>query len=165
MVPMTAAADAAPLFDARLMPHRSLSPRGFRVLMGALVAASCAIGTLFLTLGAWPVVGYFGLDVLLVWLAFRASFRSGRGYERLRLTTAELAVARVIPGRPPRHWSFQPLWLQVEIDDPPRHDSPLILRSHGRTLAIGAFLTPEERLEVARALRQALARWRGLPPG
>ena len=51
----------------------------------------------------------------------------------------------------------------MTIDEPPEHDSPLLLSSHGRSLAIGRFLTVEERAELARALREALARWRCMP--
>src|SRR5690606_3127007 len=122
------------LFRAVLTPHRSLSPQGFRLLMTALAAASIALGAAFLSLGAWPVVGYFGLDVLLVYLAFRASYRSGLAAERVELTEAELTVSREEPAKPPRVWTFQPFWLRVTMDDPPRHDSQVTLSSHGRHL-------------------------------
>jgi uncharacterized membrane protein len=144
-------------FDAVLHPHRSLSPFGFLVLMGALSAVSFATGIAFLMAGAWPVFGFFGLDVLLVYLAFRVNYRSGRIYEMLRLTRDELSVRRVFPSGTSKSWSFQSYWLRVEMDDPPRPDSVLALSSHGNSLAIGAFLTPDEKLEVARALGAALA--------
>ena len=57
-------------------------------------------------------------------------------------------------------WRFEPYWVRVHMDDPPRRDSLLTLASHGRRLAIGLFLTPEERLDVARALQSALRRYR-----
>ena len=145
------------LFDALLTPHRSLSPRGFVVLMAAICAFSFCAGLGFFLAGAWPVVGFLGLDVLLIYVAFRVNFRHGRMYETLQLTRAALTLRRV------DHWGkitralFQPAWLQVLIDDPPRHESQLTLRSHGRSVTVGAFLTPAERLDVARALRRALA--------
>ena len=105
--------------------------------------------------------GFFGLDVLAVYVAFRLSYRSGRLRETVQLTEKELLVTRVLPSGRLRRWTFAPNWLQVRMDDPPRHQSQLMLSSHGRRLAIGAFLTPAERLEVAKALRDALARWRG----
>ena len=67
---------------------------------------------------------------------------------------------RVSPGGEVGRWEFEPTWLQVSIDNPPRHDSQLRLSSHGRSLVIGAFLTPAERVEVAEALRDAIAEWR-----
>lgn len=147
-------------FDAVLHPHRSLSPLGFLILMIVLSAVSFATGVAFLMAGAWPVFGFFGLDVLLVYLAFRANFRSGLVYETLHLTRDELAVRRVMPSGESTSWSFQPYWLRVEMDDPPRYDSELRLSSHGNSLVIGAFLSIEEKLEVARALGEALARAR-----
>ncbi|HLI10139.1 MAG TPA: DUF2244 domain-containing protein [Alphaproteobacteria bacterium] len=147
-------------FDAVLMPHRSLSPTGFWLLMALISGISFVSGMFFVLRGAWPVTGYFGLDVLLIYLAFKASYRSARLYETIRLTEDALVVERVAPSGRLQRWSFQPYWLRVEIDDPPEHDSALVLTSHGRELTIGAFLTPEERLEVARALRDALDRCR-----
>jgi len=96
------------LFDAVLTPHRSLSPRGFWLLMGCIVAVSFTGGLVFLIAGAWPIFGFFGLDVALIYWAFRASYRSGRLRERLRLTRDELTVERIDPRGKLRRWTFQP---------------------------------------------------------
>jgi uncharacterized membrane protein len=148
------------LFDAVLTPHRSLGPKGFLVLMGCIVAVSFTVGMYFFISGAWPIFGFFGLDVALIYWAFRANYRSGRASERLRLTRDELSVERTDPKGRMRRWTFQSYWLKVEIDDPPEQASQLVLRSHGRALAVGAFLSPPERGEVADALRRALAECR-----
>ena len=144
-------------FDAVLHPHRSLSPIGFLILMVVLSAVSFTTGIAFLMMGAWPVFGFFGLDVLLVYIAFRANYRSGLVYETLRLTRDELSVRRVMPSGESKSWSFQPYWLRIEMDDPPRYDSELRLSSHGNSLVIAAFLPMEEKVEVAEALKAALA--------
>ncbi len=149
------------LFDALLTPHRSLSPRGFAVLMAAICVVSFSAGLGFFLAGAWPVIGFLGLDVLLIYVAFRVNIRRGRMYESLRLTRAALTVQRVDHWGKATRWLFQPTWLQVMIDEPPRHESQLTLRSHGRSVTVGAFLTPAERLDVARALRRALAGLQG----
>ena len=147
-------------FDAVLQPHRSLGRTGFLILMAALCAISFAAGMAFLRMGAWPVFGFFGLDVIAVYVAFQFSYRSGRLVETLQLGEKELVVTRVSPSGRSRQWRFPPNWLQVRLDNPPRHHSQLMLSTHGRHLVIGSFLTPEERLEVATALRDALAKWR-----
>ena len=156
--------ESEPIFHAVLEPHRSLSPRGFVVLMAAIAAVAFGAGLAFALMGAWPVLGFFGLDVLLIYVAFKASYRSGQMHETLRLTESALTVERVGPGRRRRSWRFQPYWLRVEMDDPPRHESQLVLTSHGRRLPIGAFLAPEERLELAHALVAALGRLKSPPP-
>lgn len=151
------------IFDARLSPHRSLSPRGFGILLMVVCAVGLAAGLVFLLVGAWPVVGFLGLDVALIYLAFRINYRRGRIHETLALTRRDLTVRRVDHRGRVASWRFQPTWLQVLIDEPPRHDSRLVLRSHGRSLAIGAFLTPAERVDLATALCRALARAKCAP--
>jgi len=144
-------------FDAVLYPNRSLGRFGFYALMSAIVLVSAALGAAFVFAGAWPVTGFLGLDVLLLYLAFRWNYRAGRCVELVRLDRDGLCVRQVRPNGAAREWRFEPHWVRVTIDDPLRHDSQLVLSSHGRALAIGAFLTAEERAEVASALRAALA--------
>lgn len=152
-------------FDAVLYPHRSLGPAGFYVLMAAIVAVSAAVGAGFMLAGAWPVTGFLGLDVVLLYLAFRWNYREGRRAELIRLDGDGLTVRRVAPDGKALEWRFEPHWVRVALDHPPRQGSQLTLRSHGRSLVIGAFLTIEERREVARALEAALAAHRrGGPP-
>ena len=158
---MTYTPEAGPVFfDATLHPNRSLSPAGFRILMIIAGISVLIIGVLFVFAGAWPVFGFSGAEFLLLYLAFRLNYRSGRAYERVRLTERQLEVMRVGPGGEVGRWEFEPTWLQISMDNPPRHDSQLRLSSHGRSLVIGAFLTPAERVEVADALRDAIAEWR-----
>ncbi len=164
--PVTAAtaaptgADHPARFDVVLTPHRSLSPAGFAMLMAAVIGIAFIGGVVFLLRGAWPVTGFGVIEVGLFYLMFRLNYRSARMHERLRLTDEALEVERHEVGGRIRRWSFQPYWLQVEIADPPQSDSALLLRSHGRSLSIGAFLSPDERLDFAKALRAALAEQR-----
>ncbi|MGE0743827.1 MAG: DUF2244 domain-containing protein [Rhodospirillales bacterium] len=148
------------LFGAVLHPHRSLTQPGFVVLMTAIAIVSFGVGAAFVMMGAWPVTGFFGLDVLLIYLAFRINYRRARMFETVSLTPDALTVERVNHRGRRQTWQFQPYWLRVSMDDPPQHDSALTLTSHGRSLVIGAFLSPEERLDFARALRHALDRLR-----
>ncbi|MDH3229114.1 MAG: DUF2244 domain-containing protein [Alphaproteobacteria bacterium] len=158
------AGDGRVFFDAVLHPHRSLTRRGFTVVMAVTAAGLFAVGLLFLLLGAWPVIGFCGLELLLLYIAFRVSFRDARAAERIRLSDAGLEVSRVTPaGAVAGHWRFPPNWLRVTLDEPPQHDSKLLLSSHGRSVVIGRFLTPDERAELAEALRAALDRWRCRP--
>jgi len=146
-------------FDAVLYPHRSLPPRGFLVLMLLLGAVSFAAGVSFVLIGAWPVFGYFGLDVLLVYLAFRASYRSARMHEWVRLTEDTLTVERVSQRGERRRWQFQPFWLRVVLEEQ-EETNRLVLTSHGSEVVVGGFLAPAERKSLAAALKDALVRWR-----
>lgn len=165
----TGAADAAAdldeagrqtLFHAVLHPYRSLSGTGFWILMGLVGIVSFFAGIPFMLAGAWPVFGFFGLDVALLYWAFRLNYRRARAIETVRLTSSELAVERVSAAGEVRKWSFQPYWLRVHMDDPPNPHRQLILSSHGKSLTIGSFLTPDARRELARGLEDELRRLR-----
>jgi uncharacterized membrane protein len=149
-----------PFFERVLMPHRSLPPRGFHALMAVLFCISVAVGIGFVSAGAWPVCGFFGLDVALIWLAFRLSYRSARRSETLRLREDTFTVERVDIYGERRTWRFQPFWLRVILEERPDESNRLLLASHGRSLVIADFLGPPMRRELAATLRDALARWR-----
>ena len=151
-------------FDAVLHPHRSLSPLGFRLLMAAAASGLLAVGLLFGLLGAWLVIGFCGLEFLLLYGAFQLNNRAACACERLRLSDDGLEISRIRPnGAVARVWRMQPNWLRIDIANPPEHDSQLTLSTHGRRVVVGSFLTPEERLDLANALRDALNRWRAAP--
>src|SRR5215471_10969392 len=114
-VSSAAGPDAPGLFDVLLMPNRSLSPLGFALLMAGVSLVSFGAGLTFYLIGAWPVIGFLGLDVLLIYIAFRVSFRRLRAFETLRLTEQSLVFERVSPGGVRRRWTFQPYWLRVEF--------------------------------------------------
>lgn len=154
----------APLFDARLNPHRSLGRRGFRALMIATFAASALVSLPFYLMGAWPVVGFMGLDVLALYLAFRVNFRSARAYEELRLTPLELLFARVSRRGARREWRFNPSWVRFErLDHEEFGTQRLSLVSGGRRLEVGAFLGPDQKADLATRFARALAQARRGP--
>ena len=147
-------------FERVLSPHRSLPPRGFCMLMLVLGLISLAVGVGFVAIGAWPVFGFFGLDVALVYLAFRLSYRSARRSETIRLAGDAFTVERVNV-RGERHaWRFQPFWLQVILEERAGDANRLLVASHGRSLVVGNFVTSPARRELAAAIREALKRWR-----
>lgn len=153
----------APIFDIELKPYRSLGPRGFAILIGFVALGNLGAGMAFWLLGAWPVFLFCGLDVLLVYLAFKFSYRQQRAREFIRLDDAALEIRRVdLQGRE-TVWRLQPYWLRIECD---AEDESANLRiwSHGRALPLGTFLSPDERRQLADGLREALWRWRQ-PPG
>lgn len=144
-------------FRAVLHPHRSLSPRGFLILMCAIGGASFVTGVAFLLIGAWPVMGFFGLDVLLVWLAFKLNYRSARAHEVVELDPRLLTVTRVEPNGRSQRFDFNPYWVRVRLSRQPDGRTDLRLASHGEEFAFGRLLNDEERVDFAAALQDALA--------
>jgi uncharacterized membrane protein len=165
MVPGNAASPGEePLFSAVLRPHRSLSSTGFMLVMMALVACSFAAGLAFWLMGAWPVVGFFGLDILLVQLAFRMNYRAARAAEEINLTRNSLTVRQIAVSGRTVETGFNPYWTRLEVDRQPDFGvTRLSLASHGKRLAIGAFLGPHERESFAEAFGAALGRARASP--
>ena len=159
-------ADGDIFFERVLLPHRSLPPRGFHLLMLLLGLVSLAVGIGFVSIGVWPVCGFFGLDVVALYLAFRFSYRSARQREVLRLAGDDFTVERIGIYGERRLWRFQPFWLRIVLEERAQEANRLVIASHGRSLVIGDFLAPAMRRELAAALRAALARWRAaLNPG
>lgn len=145
------------LFSALLTPHRSLSPTGFMVLMSAVCIVSFGTGLLFYLMGAWPVVGFLGLDIVLIYVAFKLNYRSGKLYETVDLTPDALTVTRVKPSGQIESWSFNPYWVRLNLQERIGRSSELSLASHGNRLVLANFLSDPERKDFADALSAALS--------
>ena len=149
--------DQPTLFSARVTPHRSLNRTGFLVLMTFVGAVSFVAGIAFWMMGAWPVLGFFGLDVLVIYWAFRINFRSAEATEDIVVTPTELRVRRVSHRGQVMEWTLNPLWVQLEqTGDPEFGIERLYLVSRGRRVPVGYFLGPEEKESFSKALLAAL---------
>jgi len=145
------------LFSALLTPHRSLSRTGFLVLMGFVTAVSFVAGVAFWLMGAWPVFGFFGLDVLVIWWAFRVNYRRGNATEEISVTHTELRVRRVSHRGHVVEWVLNPLWVQLDQKSHAEFGiEKLYLVSRGRRVSVANFLGPDEKASFAKALLAAL---------
>jgi uncharacterized membrane protein len=153
-----------PIFSAVLTPHRSLGANGFVILMLAVAGVSFIAGIVFIAAGAWPVMGFFGLDAALIYLAFRASYRSAAAYEHVIVTPTELILRKVSVSGAVRQWTLNPLWVRLERDSDEHYGlQRLTLVSHGRLLPIAGCLAPAERDSFAAAFSAALGEARRGP--
>ena len=145
------------LFSALLTPHRSLGSVGFVVLMAVLAGISFVGGVMFYIVGAWPVVGFLGIDVALVYWAFRMNYRAAAAYEEVTVTASELRVKKVSHRGEVAEWSLNPLWVKL---DRVTHEEfgllHLFLVSRGKRLAVAGFLGPTEKESFAKALAAAI---------
>jgi len=146
------------IFSAVITPHRSLGNVGFLVLMIAFGAVSFIAGVAFLLMGAWPVFGFFGLDVLLLYWAFRLNYRHAGAYEEVKVTPSMLILRKVSHHGRAREWVLNPLW--VKLDEVVHEEyglERLFLVTRGKHLAIANFLGPDEKASFAQQLGQALS--------
>lgn len=144
---------------AVLTPHRSLSKQGFITVTALIAGINFAVGLLFMLNGAWPVAGFAGLDVVIMWWAFRANFAAGRKLERISITEHELILDRLEDGKPPEQQRFVRRWVRVDLEEDRERElvGALRLVSGNTRATIGNFLAQEERKTLAMALRRELA--------
>ena len=147
-----------PIFQALLTPHRSLGRTGFAILMAALLCGWLFTGAIALSSGAWPIFGFFGLDVLAVYIAFRINYRAARAREEVSVSRTSLDIRKTAPsGRTQAH-HFNPFWARFSVS---RHDeigiTGMTVEARGETVAIGSFLNPDDRESFATAFSRALA--------
>ena len=145
------------VFEALLYPNRSLPNRGFIVLMTIVIGVNVSLGIMFTMIGAWPVLAFGGLDIALVYLAFRISYRQGRLHERVRLTSDRLDIARVLPSGHEMRWSLSLFWTTITIENAGSHHCAVVLRTRGKSLLLGSFLSPKERADFGRTLQEKLS--------
>jgi uncharacterized membrane protein len=155
---MNASADHT--FRATLRPYRSLGRKGFITLMAALIALNFAAGTAFYLLGAWPIAPFLGLDVALVWWAFRKNYADALKEEQIEVTAHELVLRRFDHNKQGEELRFMRSWVRVELEEDKERDliGQLYLRFRGQRIEIGRFLGAHHRQEVASLLRGALAK-------
>ena len=115
-------------------------------------------------MGAWPVVGFLGLDVALVYWAFRANYRAAAAFEEVTVTPSELRLRRVSHRGEVAEWTLNPVWTQLERE---KHEEfgllKLFLVSRGRRLAVAGFLSPKEKESFAAALSRRARRGAARP--
>jgi len=151
-----------------IWPHRSLSPKGFAIVMGFLASFLFIIGLGFFLAGAWPVIGFLGLELLVVWGAFKLNYRSARHLETIQTTTENVTIESEDPAGQRAKTSFPLGWLRVHLSPntlPPlksRQPQKIILSSHGTHAEIGKFLHPAEKASLSRNIDAMLDRARAV---
>lgn len=146
------------VFAARLTPYRSLGPEGFRLLMGLIGGICFIVGMVFFALGLWPVFGFLGLDVVLIYWAFKSNYRAAKAYEDVEVSRQHVLLRRVSPkGRATDH-EFPQFGTRFEVD---RHDeigiTKMRLANRNQAVEFGYFLNPMDRESFAAAFGNALS--------
>jgi len=145
------------LFSAVLRPHRSLHSVGFVVLMAVYGVVSFVAGVVFSMMGAWPIVAFFALDVLVLYLAFRINYARALAYEEITITPSALTVRKVSHRGRVREYVLNPLWVRLDkLTDEEYGVERLALVSSGKQLPLASFLGPDDKASFADALSRAL---------
>lgn len=140
-----------------LRPQCSATWRENLLLVGAVALAAVPIAATWAVLGFWPILPLCGLELALLTLALRAVHRSLLAREVV-IVDRDAIVVEAGRERPERRFRLGRAWAQVLLLPARRDHSRLVLRSHGRAVELGRFLTEEERGALARDLRAVVAR-------
>ena len=113
--------------------------------MTVLAALAFCIGLGFFLIGAWPVIGFLGLELVVVYIAFRLNYRSAKAYEQLLIHHAGITIIRLSDNGTQTRDELASLWLKAEIIKQSGKRKLLGLRLHSQFHEIGAFLPPAEK--------------------
>lgn len=154
----TLAMNEAPVYQTELVPHRSLGPKGFRILFAITGALSLAHLLFFLTVGAWPIMMFFGLDFVLLYGAFWLNYRAARAREQISLSRLDLTIRKISPNGLVREARYNPFWAKLKIARHPEIGiTSMRVTGQGRETPLGDFLYPDARERFASDLTRALA--------
>jgi uncharacterized membrane protein len=143
-------------FRFELIAYRSLDQISFKILMTLVVAINLIVGVIFLIAGAWPILAFCGLDVALIYWAFKINYRAGRASETIDLTPQMLTLTRIHPSGSSERFEFNPYWVRVRLPQRPDGRNELLLYSHGQGFHFARFLSDDERRDFAQSLTGAL---------
>ncbi len=144
-----------------LWPHRSLSSSGYLYLMMGFIGLIFVLSLLFHSLGAWPVIGFLGIEIGLVWLVFRMNFNAGRNFEQISIGPEATSVEKVNWRGDTNHFNITSPWVKASCIKVSGRSDKLVLSYHSEQLEIGSFLPPGEKSTLADALNKSFERMRG----
>ena len=143
-------------YKITLYPYRSLSKTGFFILMFVLGIISFIAGITFMLKGAWPVFGFFGLDVLLVYIFFKINFKSGKKKEIIILTENQLIIEFYNEKKISKTHYLDANWLKINLTKFKNEISKLKISSKNKSVIVGSFLRYKEKKNIVKSLKTAL---------
>ena len=146
--------------DLTILPYRSLSKRGFRNLMFCVAFIFFSIGGYFWYLCAWPVFGFIGLDVALLYYAFKINYKSGEIFETLKIEKETFLITRNFPSGKQQSWNLEPYWASVELNSLRRNEENLILKSKDKVVLVGSFLNYNDKRKLFDRIQEAINRYK-----
>ena len=148
--------DGQTYMDAVITPHRSLSERGFIILIAVVTIANCCSAAVFVYMGAILVPFFLGIDLLAIIVAFVASYRAARQVQRVTITARDVMVTHESPNWRKVVWKSPTAFTRVAVEEDDGHNVGLRLALSGKNVPVAQALSPRERGEFAKALEQAI---------
>lgn len=146
--------------DIKIYRNQSLTTRGLYILMFFITIPASYIGISFYVLGAWPVLGFMGFEILLIYIAFKILFYKNKFYEHIILDSEKLNILFKKKNKIIKKIELEPTWVQVKIEKIYENEDTLIVSSHGKKTILANYLIPEERLKLAGKIKSGLREWK-----
>jgi|TARA_B110000483_G_scaffold13173_1_gene14992 uncharacterized membrane protein len=146
--------------DIKIYRNQSLTTRGLYILMFFITIPASYIGISFYVLGAWPVLGFMGFEILLIYIAFKILFYKNKFYEHIILDSEKLNILFKKKNKIIKKIELEPTWVQVKIEKIYENEDTLIVSSHGKKIILANYLIPEERLKLAGKIKSGLREWK-----
>ena len=142
-----------------IYPHRSLSKFGFRILMLIVTFLCLSGGLIFWMMGAWPVFGFFGLDIILIFLAFKLNYRTGKIYENIKIVSKKFRISRGFPSGKIQVWDLDPNWAKIELIEK-KNQCQLLVKSEKKVVSVGSFLNSFDKKKLEIKLKESISKYR-----
>jgi len=146
--------------DIKIYRNQSLTTRGLYILMFFITIPASYIAISFYVLGAWPVLGFMGFEILLIYIAFKILFYNNKFYEHIILDSEKLNILFKKKNKIIKKIELEPTWVQVKIEKIYENEDTLIVSSHGKKIILANYLIPEERLKLAGKIKSGLREWK-----
>ena len=146
--------------DIKIYRNQSLTTRGLYILMFFITIPASYLGISFYVLGAWPVLGFMGFEILLIYIAFKILFYNNKFYEHIILDSEKLNILFKKKNKIIKKIELEPTWVQVKIEKIYENEDTLIVSSHGKKIILANYLIPEERLKLAGKIKSGLREWK-----
>ncbi len=148
-----------------LAPNCSLTPTGARLFFVCTCLFSLAFAMIFVSMGFWPVLPFWALEMLALGLALHASMQRRRYTQTVTITDSQISlVTRSRRGEAKQEFARH--WAKVRLRSPRTrlYPSRLTIESRGRAFEVGSFLCEEERCLLAERLRSLVGGMNESPP-
>ena len=146
--------------DIKIYRNQSLTTRGLYILMFFITIPASYIGISFYVLGAWPVLGFMGFEILLIYIAFKILFYKNKFYEHIILDSEKLNILFKKKNKIIKKIELEPTWVQIKIEKIYENEDTLIVSSHGKKIILANYLIPEEWLKLAGKIKSGLREWK-----
>ena len=143
--------------NIKIYSNNSLSTKGFYILMASIILPALFIGSAFLLIGAWPVLGFMGLEIILIYIFFKILFYKNNFYEHVILDKSKFYISYNNKNSVINSVNLEPTWLQVKLEN---NNNKLQIFTHGKAIELGKCLAIKEKASLAITIQEALLDWK-----